>query len=157
MLAGLSSLGVKVGYGVGTSAATATYDVLHRINSIGGISASSETIDAGALEDLKERSVAGRESTGGSFDVTVNLTTEVATEWKAVIAAYEGLSDGEKLFIQIDIPGMTDGYFVSVQTPKSIPLPDISQNSLLTVAIPLTIEEAIGWTTKVTMTDSENP
>ena len=54
-----------------------------------------------------------------------------------------------------DIPGMTKGYFVSVQTPKSIAFPDVSQNTLLTVAIPLTIEDAVGWAAKVTMTDSE--
>lgn len=155
MLAGLSALGVKVGYGVGTTAAAATYNVLHRINAIGGISASSETIDASALEDLKERSVAGRESSGGSFDITLNLTPETLTEWEAVFEAYEGLGEGEKLFVQIDIPGMTKGYFVSVQTPKSIAFPDVSQNTLLTVAIPLTIEDAVGWATKVTMTDSE--
>lgn len=155
MLAGLSALGVTVGYGVGATAATATYNVLHRINAIGGISASSETIDASALEDLKERSIAGRESTGGNFDLTINLTQETLGEWKEVFEAYEGLGEGEKLFIQMNIPGMTDGYFVSVQTPKSFPFPDVSGNTLLTVAIPLTIEDAVGWAAKVTMTDSE--
>lgn len=155
MLAGLSTLGVKVGYGVGATAAAATYNVLHRINAVGGISASSETIDASALEDLKERSVAGRESTGGSFPVTVNLTPETLTEWEELFEAYEGLGEGEKLFIQIDIPGMTKGYFVSIQVPKSISLPDINQNILLTTQIPLTIEDAVGWAAKVAMTDSE--
>lgn len=155
MLAGLSSLGVKLGYGTGTSASTATYSVLHRINSIGGINIEPETIDASALEDFVERTIAGRASTGGQWTISFNLTDETKAEWEAVMTAYEGLTTGNKLYLQVDIPDLTDGFFVSVQTPKQFPLPEVGQNELLVAEMQLTMEEVVGFETKVTMTDSE--
>lgn len=155
MLAGLSSLGVKLGYGTGTSASTATYNVLHRINSIGGINIEPETIDASALEDFVERSIAGRATTGGQWTVSFNLTDETKTEWQAVFSAYQGLEPGNKLYMQIEIPGFTESFFVSVQPPKQFPLPEIGQNELLVEEMQLTVEEVIGYDTKKAMTDSE--
>ena len=50
---GLSTLGIKFGYGVETVASEkpAEFKWLERCNSIGGIDLSTEVIDASALED----------------------------------------------------------------------------------------------------------
>ena len=90
-LAGISTLGVTFGYGIEATAGTKPTDFtqLTRINSIGGINIEPETIDASALEDLVERSVAGRATTGGAFSVTVNATPETITEWETLIEAYQ--------------------------------------------------------------------
>jgi hypothetical protein len=45
------------------------YKLLHRVNSSDEISIETETIDASALEDKIERTIAGRGSTGGTFGV----------------------------------------------------------------------------------------
>lgn len=156
MLAGLSTLGVRLSYGVGSSYTTASYDILHRINSIGGISSEPETIDASALEDYVERTVAGRATTGGSFTVSVNLTSETLSEWSEVISAYQGMTSGQKMFVQVHIPTMKS-FFVSVQPPQALPLADIGQNELQVVDVPLTIEEAIGYQTEIAASDSETP
>ena len=51
--AGISTLGVLFGYGVGKNGQKPTsFKQLERVNSIGGISLSTEQIDASALEDL---------------------------------------------------------------------------------------------------------
>ena len=78
MLAGLSTLGAKVSVGFETVAGQKPTDfvVRHRINSIGGISIEPETIDASALEDFVERSVAGRATSGGNFTVAFNATDD---------------------------------------------------------------------------------
>ena len=72
---GISTVGCTFGYGVETSAGTkpASFTKLTRINAIGGINIETEDIDASALEDEIERSIAGRGSTGGNFTVTVKL------------------------------------------------------------------------------------
>lgn len=64
--AGLSSLGVKFGFGVETTAGTkpAAFSWLERCNSISGIALPTENIDASALEDLVTRYVPGRQDTG---------------------------------------------------------------------------------------------
>lgn len=52
-LAGISTLGISLSYGVETTAGTkpASFSLLTRINAIGGITQDTEQIDASALED----------------------------------------------------------------------------------------------------------
>lgn len=150
-VAGISSLGVTFSYGVETSKGVkpTTFTLLNRINEIGGISIEPETIDASALEDSVERSVAGRASTGGKFNVTVNITDETIAEWTTLIDEYNALTDAKKMWFQVSAPGLAKAFFVVGQPPQEIPMPDMSQNELLTVEIPLTIEEYKGMDTKV--------
>lgn len=151
MVAGVSSLGITFGYGVETAAGTkpTTFKRLNRINSIGGISIEPEQIDASALEDEITRYVKGRADTGGSFNVTVNLTDETREEWETLITAYAALSGGKRMWFETIVPGFTDAFFVVAQPPEQIPQPEINQNELLTVEMPLTIEEYKGMDTAV--------
>ena len=151
-LAGASTLGITFGYGVETTAGTkpTTFTQLNRMNSIGGISIEPETIDASALEDFVERTVAGRSSTGGSFTVGVNFTQETLEEWKELIEAYKDAQEGQKrMWFETIIPGFTDAFFCVAQPPQVIPQPEMGQNELLVVEFPLSIEEYIGMDTKV--------
>lgn len=150
-VAGISSLGITFGYGVESTAGTkpTTFKQLTRINAIGGITIEPEQIDASALEDLVTRYVKGRADTGGNFTVTVNLTDETRAEWSALIAAYQALSDGKRMWFETIVPGFTDSFFVVAQPPEEIPQPEISQNELLTVEMPLTIEEYMGMSASV--------
>ncbi len=155
--AGISSLGITFGYGVETTAGTkpTTFKQLTRINSIGGISVTPETIDASALEDLMTRNINGRSDTGGSFSVTVNFTADTKKEWSDLITAYKALDGEKRMWFETIIPGYTDSFFVVAQPPEQIPQPEFSQNSLLTVEMPLTIEEYKGMETSVAFTPGE--
>lgn len=151
-LAGASTLGITFGYGVETTSGEkpTTFKQLNRMNSIGGISIEPETIDASALEDFVERTVAGRASTGGSFAVGVNFTQETLEEWKTLINDYKTAQDGQKrMWFETIIPGFTDAFFCVAQPPQAIPQPEMGQNELLVVEFPLSIEEYIGMDTKV--------
>lgn len=151
-LAGLSSLGVTFGYGVEEAAGTKPTDFtqLTRINSIGGINIEPETIDASALEDLVERSIAGRSTTGGSFSVVVNMTPDTLTEWQTLIEEYEvAKAAGLRVWFQTIIPGFEKAFFAVAQPPQAIPQPEIGQNDLLTIEMSLTIEDYKGFDTKV--------
>lgn len=151
-LAGLSTLGITFGYGVETVAGTkpASFTQLTRINSIGGISITPETIDASALEDAVERSVAGRASTGATWEVVINYTPDTATEWAGVISAYNtAKASGLQTWFEVIVPSMSDGFFVIAEPPQEIPMPELGQNALLTVTMSLTIVEYKGTSTKV--------
>lgn len=152
-LAGVSSLGVALGYAAESTAGTkpAAFTALHRINSIGGITISPETIDASALEDYVEKSVAGRASTGGTWTVSVNITDDTIEEWEDVIDAYNALSGGKQMWFEVTSDQLTDGFFVIAQPPQSLPMPEIGQNELLTMDIELTIVDYKGSDTKVTI------
>lgn len=157
--AGISTLGVKLSYGIEATAGVkpAEFNVLHRINSIGGISIEPETIDASALEDPVTRSVAGRGTSAGNFTIGVNVTNDTIAEWEQVIADYEEvMDDGLRVWWQVSSPSLEKAYYIAAQPPLEIPMPDIGQNELLVVEIPLTIDEFLGMQAKVEPNDS-NP
>ena len=149
---GLSTLGITFGYGVESTAGTkpSSFTQLDRINSIGGISMDVEQIDASALEDTQTKYVAGRADTGGTWEVTVNFTDETATEWENLITAYNtAQASNLNLWFEVILPNQSDAFFVIAQPPQQLPMPEIGQNELLTVAISLTVVEYKGWDTKV--------
>lgn len=154
-LAGLSTLGITFGYGVESTAGNkpSSFEQLTRINSIGGISITPETIDASALEDSVEKSVAGRASTGATWEVVINYTPDTADEWTDLISAYNtGKASQLQTWFEVIVPGMTDAFFCIAEPPQEIPMPELSQNSLLTVTMSLTIVDYKGTSTKVAFT-----
>lgn len=134
----------------------AAFTKLERINAISGIELSTETIDSSALEDLQSRSIAGRQSTGGEWTFTINCTNETIPQVEAMMsAAATALASSKRTWFQVSSPNLTKSWFVVAQPGSKIPMPDFSQNELLTVDISLTIDEYKGMDTKVV--PSENP
>ena len=77
----LTTLGVTFHYAVETEKGTkpTTFTQLKRCSSIGGISLDTEQIDVSALEDYFTQYAAGRQDTGGSWEVTFNMNDDVIT------------------------------------------------------------------------------
>ena len=155
--AGLSTLGITLSYGVETTAGQkpTAFKLLTRINEIDGVSVTPEAIDASALEDPTTRNVAGRDTLTDSVNVTVNRTTETIKEWTDLITAYKGLTGGKRMWFQEITPGLSDAEFFVAQPPSILPISGKSQNSLLTMEIPLVLEEMIGTSAKVEPTPGE--
>ena len=151
-IAGLSTLGVKVYQALSEDGAKVTtadsYTQLTRINSIGEVSITPENIDASALEDLTSRFVAGRSTVTDALTITVNATDDTIAEWKAIA--------GKRICVMIDIPGMSDAFFIIVEVPAVLPLPALDQNALLTMAINCTVNNFIGLDTKIDI-EEETP
>lgn len=143
--AGISTLGVKFGYGIGTLDQKPTeFTQVERVNSIGGISLSTEQIDASALEDKVSKYVAGRQDTGGTWEVTYNLSDEVVTQLEAMISAYKTMTGDKKMWFEVWSPYMEKAFFVIAQVPETIGMPEVGQNALQTVTMTFTIEEYKG-------------
>lgn len=143
--AGISTLGVKFGYGVGTLAQKPTeFTQVERVNSIGGISLSTEQIDASALEDKVSKYVAGRQDTGGTWEVTYNISDEVVEQLNAMIEEYKELSGDGKMWFTVWSPYMENAFYVIAQVPETIGMPEVGQNALQTVTMTFTIEEYKG-------------
>lgn len=144
-IAGLSTLGVKVYQAESKDGAKVTeasaYSQLTRINSIGEVTITPENIDASALEDLNSRYVAGRSTVTDALTITINATDDTIAEWKAIA--------GKTICVMIDIPDMTDAFYVIVQVPATLPMPALDQNALLTMAINCTVNNFIGLDEKV--------
>lgn len=157
-VAGISTLGSLTGYAVETTAGTkpTKFKLLHRVNASDEIAIETETIDASALEDMIERTIAGRGSTGGTFGVTVNVTDETIAEWEALIQEYEeAKGTGKAMWYEEYFPSLSKAFFTKIEPPTIIPKPAREQNGLLTVTMTLTINEYVGPDTAIVPTESE--
>ena len=150
MDAGISTLGVKLGYAVGKPDEKPTaFTQLPRVNSIGGISLSTEQIDASALEDAVSRYVAGRQDTGGTWEVVFNISDDVASSLETMMSTYKEMTTGNKMWFTVWSPYMQKAFYVIAQVPETIGMPEIGQNALQTVSMTFTIEEYKGLDTAV--------
>ena len=149
-IAGLSTLGMVFCYGTGTTKpASAGLTELTRINSIGGISLSVESIDASAITDAITRRIAGRADTDETLNVTVNVTSATITEWTTLISAYAALTGESQMWFELYHPSLTQAWWFKATPPTKIPQPEVGQNELLTVEMQLIVNEYIGLDTKV--------
>lgn len=146
--AGLSTLGITFGYAVGSSK-PASFTQLERIVSIGEMSVEPETIDVSCLEDYTSKFVAGRGSITDSLPVVVNLTDEVEAQWDALLTAYANRTSGQSMWFEIIIPGKTKAAFFKAAPPAKLPIPNMEQNASFQATINLTVEDLVGWDTKV--------
>lgn len=115
-----------------------------RCNDISEITLDTATIDASALEDYQTRYIAGRQDTGGNWNVTFNLTGETIPLLKAMMSeAAAGLKNGLRTWFEVWNPNMEDAFFVVGQPGTKIPLPSHAQNELETGSISIAIDEYI--------------
>lgn len=158
--AGLSTLKVKFGYAVESSAGVkpASFSWLERCNNISGIELPVETIDASSLEDEVTKYIAGRQDTGGEWTVTFNFTEEVRTQLEAMIAAYNaGKAQATPLntWFEVYHPTMSDAFYVIAEPPQKLPMPEMGQNELLTIDVTFTIVEYKGLSAAIEPTASD--
>lgn len=161
---GISTLGITLSCGLGTmSTAPSSFKQLNRINSIGGITAEPEVIDASALEDDVTHNIKGRDTISDSVAIVVNLTTDTLKEWTGtggVLPTYEGKTSGQVMWWQVHYDGkLTDGasssptnqsFFFVGEPPSTFPMPESNQNELQTVEIPITVQDVKGYLDEVT-------
>ena len=155
-MADLTTLGVTIHYAVETKAGTkpTTFTWLKRCSAIGGISLDTEQIDVSALEDYITQYAAGRQDTGGTWELTFNLNSEVITAIKKLYSdSKTGKTTGLRTWFEVVFPDLADAFFVVAETGREIPLPEIAQNEAATIPVVLIINEYKGLDTKVVSQD----
>nr|DAV21399.1 MAG TPA: tail tube protein [Caudoviricetes sp.] len=151
-MADLTTLGVTVHYGVETVKGTkpTTFTWLKRCSAIGGISLDTEQIDVSALEDYITQYAAGRQDTGGTWELTFNLNADVITAIKKLFADAKTAKGKEfRVWFEVVFPDLADAFFVVAEPGREIPLPEIGQNEAATLPLTLIINEYKGLDTKV--------
>lgn len=158
-MAKLSTLGVTFGYGIETTAGTkpTTFTQLPECESIGGISLETEQIDVSSLEDHVSQYVAGRQDTGGTWEITFHMDPDNSIP--AIKKLYEDAktakAGGKGVWFQVVFPDMEDAFFVIAETGREIPLPEIAGNEAAIMSITLVISNYKGLDTKVAWTPGE--
>lgn len=155
---GFSTLGITFSYGVETSAGVkpTKFTLLERCSEIAGITLETEQIDVSTLEDYVSRYAAGRQDTGGTWEVTFNITDETIEQLEGMMeASSTAQSSGLQTWFQVSHPDMSKAFFVIAQPGTQIPLPDMAQNEAMTGTISLVISEYKGIDTKVAPTSGD--
>lgn len=159
-MARLSTLGVTFGYGVETTVGTkpASFTQLELASSIGGISLDTEQIDVSALEDYITHYVAGRQDTGGTWEVEFIMDPDKSVDQIKTLyaSAATAKAAGKGVWFQVMFPSMSDAFFVIAECGSEIPLPEIGQNEAATMSISLVISEYKGLLPKVAWATSGN-
>ena len=140
----ISTLGIKFGYAVETvsNQKPEAFNWIPRCTEIGEITLDTETIDASALEDQQSRYIAGRQDTGGSWDVSFHFTPENKPIIKKMMKdAAEGLKTNLRTWFEVWHPTDKEAYFVVGQPGSKIPLPSLSDNTTYTGSITIAIDE----------------
>lgn len=109
-----------------------------------------------ALEDYLTQYAAGRQDTGGTWEVTFNMSADTIAAiedlYEKAATAKEG---GKGVWFQVMFPDLSDAFFVIAETGRAIPLPDIAQNEAATLPITLVVSEYKGLDTKVVWSPGE--
>ena len=133
-MARLTTLGVKFSYAVETVKGTkpTKFTQLEEASSIGGISLDTEQIDVSALEDYLTQYAAGRQDTGGTWEIEFIMDPDKSV--KQIKKLYEDSKAAKTT-------GLATWFQVS--------FPDIAQNEAATMSISLIINTYKGLDTKV--------
>lgn len=151
----LTTLGVTFHYAVETEKGTkpTTFTQLKRCSSIGGISLDTEQIDVSALEDYFTQYAAGRQDTGGSWEVTFNMNADVITTIEKLFKdSKDAKAKSLSTWFEVAFPDLEKAFFIVAEPGRAIPLPEIGQNEAATIPISLIINDYKGLDTKVVTT-----
>lgn len=143
----LSTIGVKFGWGVETSAGVkpSSFKQIPRCIAIGGIALSSDTIDVTPLEVDTRQYVQGLKDTGGQWSLTFSNNDDLHDAWDELTTAYEtAKANNLATWAVIYIPNLSKSCFVTFE-PGKIPLTDIAVSEALNAEISNTINEYKGW------------
>lgn len=152
-MARLTTLGVTFGYGIETTAGQkpGTFTQLEEASSIGGITLDTEQIDVSALEDYITQYAAGRQDTGGTWEIEFIMDPQKSVQQIKTLytASATAKAAGKATWFQVMFPDMTDAFFVVAECGREIPMPEIGQNEAATMNISLIIADYKGLDTKV--------
>lgn len=152
----LTTIGVKVGYAVETTAGTkpTAFTWLKRCKAIAGIDLSNDNIDTTALEDRIRQYAQGLADTGGDWPLTFGLNDAVIDALAAMrTASLAGKAEGKATWFDVWFPDLAKSFYV-IAEPGMIPMPDIAVGNAAEIQVPCTINEYKGLDTAIEPNDA---
>lgn len=115
-----STIGVKIGYCVETTAGTrpaAGYTNIPDIKNIPGIDLVPSKLEVTNLVDQYKRYIPGVKDAGDDIALTANMTASLKTAWASLIAAAASAwTSGKSTWFEISIPDFDSFYFAGIPT-----------------------------------------
>lgn len=150
----LSTAGIKVGYGVESTAGAkpTTFTEIPDLVSIGSINPEPQTIKVTPLSETEwERYIDGLKDVGGSITMSANLTESFITAWDELVQeAKTAKAAGKSTWFAIVIPGLTKS-FMFAGNPATLGFEGAEVSSALQSSVYITPTKIDGFVDKVTI------
>ena len=150
----LSTAGIKVGYGVETTAGTkpTTFTEIPDLVSIGSINPEPQTIKVTPLAEAEwEQYIDGLKDVGGAISMSANLTDDFIEAWESVVsAAKTAKASGKATWFVVVIPGLEKS-FAFCGNPATLGFEGAEVSSALQTSVYITPTKIEGFITKVTL------
>ena len=154
----LSTAGIRVGYGVETTAGTqpASFTEIPDLTSIGSVNPEPQTIDVTPLSETTwRRYIDALKDVGGAIPFGANLTDNFIEQWGEIVSQYEtAKASGKSVWFVFYIPGLSKS-FAMVGNPASLGFEGAEVGNALQTTAYVTPTNIKGFIDKVEVTPAE--
>ena len=144
-----STIGVKIGYCVETTAGTrptSGYTNIPDIKSIPDIAMSPNQIEVTNLIDQFRRYIPGVKDVGSDISLTANLTANLKSIWATLVTnATTAWASGKATWFEISIPGFDSFYFAGI--PTELGVNSIGVDAVIEASLHIIPNQIAGWAT----------
>ena len=150
----ISTAGITLGYAVETTAKTRPttgYKIIPDLKEIAEMNPEPSSLESTTLAETEYKTyIEGLKDLGGALSFLANFTTELETEWAALMTAYDtAKTSGKSIWFEVKHPKLTKSVFFTGQ-PAKMGMPGATVDSIYEVNLFITPTNAPSWETKST-------
>ena len=146
-----NTIGVKLGYAVGTGSTrpTSGYTNIPDIKGLPAIDLTPSKLQVTNLIDKYHRYIAGVLDAGDDIAVTANLTASLKTIWVSLVAAAASAwASGNSTWFEISIPNFDSFFFAGI--PTEMGLNEMGVDAVAEASLHIIPNQIAGWAAKST-------
>ena len=154
----ISTAGVTLGWAVETTSGTRPttgFKKIPDLKEVPEMNPEPSTLETTDLSQTEYKTyIEGLKDLGGALSFLANYTSELETEWAALMTAYKTAVDGKKaIWFEVKHPKLEKAVFFTGQ-PSALGLPGMTVDSVMEINLYITPTNAPTWQTKSTTTGS---
>lgn len=141
-----NTIGVKLGYavGTGTSRPTSGYTNIPDIKNIPAIELTPSKLEVTNLIDKYKRYIAGVLDAGDDIAITANLTASLKTAWASLVtAAASAWTSGNSTWFEISIPNFDSFFFAGI--PTEMGFNEMGVDAVAEASLHIIPNQIAGW------------
>ena len=146
-----NTIGVKLGYAVGTGSTrpTSGYTNIPDIKGLPAIDLTPSKLQVTNLIDKYHRYITGVLDAGDDIAVTANLTASLKTLWASLVAAAASAwASGNSTWFEISIPNFDSFFFAGI--PTEMGLNEMGVDAVAEASLHIIPNQIAGWAAKST-------
>ena len=146
-----NTIGVKLGYavGTGTTRPTSGYTNIPDIKGLPAIDLTPSKLQVTNLIDKYHRYIAGVLDAGDDIAVTANLTASLKTLWASLVAAAASAwESGNSTWFEISIPNFDSFFFAGI--PTEMGMNEMGVDAVAEASLHIIPNQIAGWAAKST-------